>query len=162
MTMLSRSSGPDRRICILFFSHSFFSGFLSSFAGAFFVFVIYAGDVVFNAGFFFSFLSVVPAIEGTYEVTGDAAEALKRHIAFFAATGWTDVARDDAGEATDWIAVYWVVDGTVTNTTVVHFADDSFEGVNVLGWIAIKLDVSNVTSVTKVVIWSFDVNLVEC
>ena len=55
-----------------------------------------------------------------------------------------------------------MVDGTVTNAAVMHFANHSFEGVDVLGWIAIKLDVGNVASVAEVVIWSLDFNLLEC
>ena len=74
---------------------------------------------------------------------------------------WAAVTGDDAGEATDRVAVYWVVDRTVADATVVHFADDGFESGDVLRWIAIEFDVGDVTGVTEIVVRSFDFDFLE-
>ena len=93
-----------------------------------------------NAGSFLGFFAIVPAFERADEVTSDAAEALKAILAirFVAATAWTDIAFDDTREATNWVAVDWVVDGTVANASFFHMTDNCFEGFDVFAWIAIK------------------------
>lgn len=71
------------------------------------------------------------------------------------------VASDDAGETTDRVAIYWVVNRAVADAAVVHFADDGFESFDVVGWVAIEFDVGDVTSVTKIVVRSFDFDFLE-
>ena len=40
-------------------------------------------------------------------------------------------------------------------------ANNGFEGFDIVAWIAVHFDISNVASVTECVIWRLDVNLVE-
>ena len=68
------------------------------------------------------------------------------------------VTGDDTGEATDWIAVNWVVDGAITDILIVHFANNGFEGGDILRWITVEFDIGNVTSITEVVIGTFYFN----
>ena len=49
---------------------------------------------------------------------------LERDITFETAAVRTAITGDDAGEATDWIAVNWVIHGTITDAFVMHFTDD--------------------------------------
>ncbi len=66
--------------------------------------------------------------------------------------------RDDTRITTNWVTINWMVYGTIANATFFHFTDNGFEGFDVLGWVAIKLNVGDVTSVTKVHDMSFDFN----
>jgi hypothetical protein len=163
------SAGDGFRIQIFVSGHLSLSDSLLgrsflSLAGALgFEIVLADGNVVFDAGSFLSLLAIVPAFEGTDEVASNTAETFEAAfaIAFFAAAVWTGVALDDAREATDWIAVNWVVDRAVADATIVHFADDSFESGDVLRRVTIELDVGNVTGVTKIMIRGFDFDFVE-
>ena len=116
---------------------------------------------MFDAGFFLGFLGVVPAVEGADEVAGDAAEAFKWDVTFFAAAGGADFAWDDTGEATDGVAIDGVVDGAVADAAVVHLADDSFEGVDVLGRVTVELDVGDVAGVAEFMVGGFDFDFLE-
>ena len=134
---------------------------LCGFAGGFFFASIDAVYIMFDAGLFLGFFSVVPAVQSAHKIAGDAAEAFKWYVTLDAAAGWAAIARDDTGEATDWVAVYWMVDGTVANATIVHFADDGFESLNIVGWVAVELDVANVPSIAEIMVWRFDFDFVE-
>ena len=60
-----------------------------------------------DASGLFGFFGVVPAIQRAYEVASDAAEAFEAEfaIAFVAAAAWADIAFDNTGEATNWVAI---------------------------------------------------------
>ena len=54
-----------------------------------------------------------------------------------------------------------MVDGAVADASFLHMADNCLECFDVFAWIAVHLDVGNVTSVTKCMIWCFDVDFLE-
>ena len=120
-------------------------------------------DVVLDASSLLGLLAIIPALERADEVTGDAAETFEATFAvtFFAATVWTSVALDDAGEAADWVAVNWVVDGAVADANFLHVADSSLKGLDVFAWIAVHFDVGDVAGVTEGVVWRLNVDLLE-
>ena len=54
-----------------------------------------------------------------------------------------------------------MVDRAIANARFFHFANDGFEGLDILGRITVKLNVSNMASITESVIWSFDLDLIK-
>ena len=96
-----------------------------------------AGDGVLDAGGFLGFFTVVPALEATYEIAGDAAEALKENIVFDTAAGWAAISFDDTGKATDRVAIDRMVDGAIADASFLHVTDDGFKGFDVVGRIAV-------------------------
>ena len=116
---------------------------------------------VFYALFFFGFLAVIPTVESTNEIAGNAAETFKRNVAFFTSAAWTDRTGDDTGESADGVTVDRVVYGAVADAAIMHFANDCFESFDVLGRVTVEFDIGNVASVTKFVIWSFDFDFSE-
>lgn len=120
-------------------------------------------DVVLDAVVFLGFLAIIPAFEATDEIASDTAEAFERNVAFifFASTGRAAMTRDDTREATNWVTIDGVVDRAIADARFFHLTDDSLEGFDVLGWVAVKLNVGDVPSIAKCVIWSFDFDFLE-
>ena len=77
------------------------------------------------------------------------ADLFKWEVAFEAAAVRAAITGDDAGEATDRVAIDWVVDGAVADATIVHFTDDGFECGDVLRWVTIEFDVGDVTALQR-------------
>ena len=142
--------GPLKRICILLLPQCLFGGLLSALAGLFLVGRI---DAMLDTSGLFGFFAVVPTFERADEVAGNAAEALKEDIpfGFKAATARATIALDDAGETADRVAVDGVVDGAVADAGFFHMADDGLKSFNIIGRIAVELDVGNMTGVAEIV-----------
>ena len=110
----------------------------------------------------FSFLSTfgfIEAVEGTYQVTGDSSDPFEFNVAFSASALRTCVA-DDTVVSADRVSVDGMVDGTVTDSGIVHAADNLFKGFQVLGRITVHLDIRDVSGVGKCVIRCLDLDLV--
>ena len=64
-------------------------------------------------------------------------------------------------KATNWITIYWVVYRAIADSFIMHFANYGFESVDVLRWVTIKFDISNVPSITEIVVWRLDINFIK-
>ena len=116
-------------------------------------------DIVFDSFPFLSTFGFVEAVEGTYQITGDSSDPFEFDVALGTSALRTGIA-DDAVIAADRVSVDRMVDGTITDSGIVHAADDLFKGFQVLGRIAVHLDVRDVAGVGKCVIRSLDLDLV--
>ena len=117
---------------------------------------------VFYTVAFFRTFCVVPAIGCTNQITGDTADTLKFWfmLTLTASAFRTNVA-DDAGIATDTVAVNRMVDRAVANTAFLHAANDLLEGFQIVTWVAVQLDVSDMTAVGQLMIWSLQFDFLE-
>ena len=107
-------------------------------------------------------LGVVEAVEGADEISGDAANPLEADafLSFMSAAFGANVV-DDAIVAAERVAIDRVVDGSVSDALLFHMADDLFEGIRVLGDIAIDFDIGDVSTGRQGMIRRFDVDLAE-
>ena len=118
--------------------------------------------VVLYAVVLFGALGVVEAIERAYQVAGDAADALEGLVvSVLGATALGADVLDNAVVAAHRVAVDRVVHRAVAHAAVLHVADDAFEGLQVVGWVAVELDVADVAAVGERVVGRFQGNLVE-
>lgn len=125
--------------------------------------VFIASHIVFHPVTLFGFFAVVPALKATNQISGNSSQPFKGHVAFFldaAATG-AAITVDDAGIATDGVAIDRMVDGAVADVAFLHFTDDGFEGFDVVAGVAIKFDVSDMAAVAERVIGGFDFDFFE-
>ena len=74
---------------------------------------------------------------------------------------WASVATDDTGEATNWVTIYWMVYRTIANAFVMHLANYRLKCGNVLRRIAVEFNVSNMASVTEIVVWCLNFDFAE-
>ena len=110
----------------------------------------------------FGALGVIETIEGSHQVTGDAADALEGHVVLrFGAPALGAYVLDDAVVAAHGIAVDRVVHRAVAHAAILHMADNGLERLKVVAGVAIKLHVADVAAVRKRVIRSLDSYLVE-
>jgi len=105
---------------------------------------------------------IVEAVERADKITRDAADALELDaVLLLSATALRAHIADDAVVAAYRVAVNGMVDRTVTDTAFLHVADDRLEGLKVLGRVAVKLDVGDMTRVGERVIRCLDLDLLE-
>ncbi len=159
-----RIAGANAK-CYLFLAESGFTVGFFAFALSLGVSVVlFANYTVFDASGFLGALCIIPALERTYEVAGNAAEAFKAIFAimFVASTARASITFDNAGVATDRVAIDWVVDGAITDARFLLVADDSYESIDNLRRIAIHFYISDVASITEFVVRSFFVDFLKC
>ena len=54
-----------------------------------------------------------------------------------------------------------MIDWAIANAHLLHMADNCLEGFDIIAWVAVKLNIGNVSSITEFVVRSLLVNLVE-
>ena len=110
--------------------------------------------------FLFRALCVVPAVNGTYQIASNTADALKIRVSItlVSVTVWTFFT-DNTVVATDWVSVDGMVDGTVADTGFLHAADNFFKGCEVGAGISVQLDIADVPRVGIRMVRRFQLNL---
>ena len=107
-------------------------------------------------------LRVVEAVERAHQVARDAADALEGlAVLVLGAAALRAHVLDDAVVAADGVAVDRMVHRAVAHAAFLHVTDDRLERLEVVGRVAVKLDVGDVAAVGQRVIRRLDGDLVE-
>ena len=117
-------------------------------------------NAVWHAVANFGTLGVVEPVKGANEVASNATNALEwRFRRLFTTAFRAHVAVDVAVESALRVGVDGVVNRAVSDARLAHRVNDFFESVEVLGRVAVKLNVSDVTSVRQGMIRRFKLDL---
>ena len=91
---------------------------------------------------FFRTFRIIETFQSTDEVTCNTADTFKLGFVFrFTASAFRADIADDTVITADGVTVNRVVDGAVTDTGIVHAADDCFERLEVVSSIAIEFHI---------------------
>ena len=69
---------------------------------------------------------------------------------------------DNAGVSANRIAVYRMVNRAVSNTALLHIANNRLKCFQILCRIAVQLHIADVSAVGQFMIWCFQTNFLEC
>ena len=109
-----------------------------------------------------SLFGVVEAVKSTDKIAGDTADPLDlRAVLDDLSAALRAIIADDAGVAADGVAVDGMVDRAVADALFLHAANDLLECLEVLGGIAVELDVGDMTRVGQRVIRRLELDLIE-
>jgi len=112
---------------------------------------------------FFCTLCVIEHVKRTDKIAGDAADTLKAdRTVFFSASALGAGIADNAVITALGVTVYRMIDGTVADAAFLHSTDNAFECFQIVGGIAIQLNISDVTCVGQCMIRSLDLDLLIC
>ena len=79
---------------------------------------------------------------------------------FLAVAMWTFIF-NNAGIATDWISIYWMVNGEIAHIGIVHSSYQCFKGPYILGWIPVHFHIGNMASVFQLMIWGLNADFIQ-
>ena len=111
---------------------------------------------MFDAVGFLCAFGVVEPVQRAHKIAGDAADALKAHVALIlAAVAVGAFVADQARIPAQGIPVHRVIDCAIADAAFLHLTDDFFKGSQVPGGIAVHCNVCDVAGVRQRVIRSF-------